>query len=209
MSELLPEEQVTVDTYNAVADIWNEEQDNRGFWDNEMQRFHQLLPAGKVLEICSGGVRDAKAMIELGYDYTGTDVSEKLIEALRAKLPPDTKLYHQSVYGLEFPDGPKFDGFWAAAVLLHVPKSRIDEALTRIRSVVKPGALGFISVKDGVGEGMVSENWGDEVHDRFIALYSQPEFQDKLTSNGFTAIEHSLRTFQEESRWHCFFVRAA
>lgn len=110
----------------------------------------ELLPTGKVLEIGSGGGRDAKELIAKGYKYTGTDVSKGLLEEAR-KANPSTVFLRQSVYDLDFPDNT-FDGFWASAVLLHIPKDRIDEALSRLRAVVRNDGIGFISIKQGEGQ---------------------------------------------------------
>jgi hypothetical protein len=35
----------------------------------------------------------------------------------------------------------KFDGFWASAILLHVPKRKIDEALGKIHKNIKKELL--------------------------------------------------------------------
>jgi SAM-dependent methyltransferase len=158
MAELLPDEQVTKSTYDALATQWAGEHSTQGFWLDEMRRYHEQLPGGKILEIGAGGARDAKELVKLGYDYVGTDVSTGLLEIARNELP-GYPFFEQSVYDLDF-DGEQFDGFWASAVLLHIPKSRIDEALSRIKSVVRARAIGFISIKDGTGERReLDEKW--------------------------------------------------
>src|ERR1035441_4519688 len=143
MSELLPKELVTKNAYDVSALPWSLAHNDPKFWEDEMPRFHELLPEGSILEIGAGGARDAKKLVALGYQYTGTDVSPGMLAVARAELPGH-KFIEQSVYSLDLPEAP-FDGFWASAVLLHIPKSRIDEALQRVKSVMRDNAIGFIS----------------------------------------------------------------
>ena len=82
-----------------------------------------------------------------------------------------------NVYDLDF--SQKFDGFWAAASLLHIPKSRIPDALQRIRTNVRKGGIGFISLKQGDGEGP------DEKTGRWFSYYQAGEFEQKLEGRGF------------------------
>ncbi len=71
----------------------------------------------------------------MGYDYVGTDASEGLIKIAQSRNPT-ANFKHMSVHNLDFPQN-EFDGFLAAAVLLHTPKDRIKAALDRIRAVIK------------------------------------------------------------------------
>jgi SAM-dependent methyltransferase len=207
MSQLLPEEQATMQTYDKVAGIWAEKYSVTDFWAEEMRRFHEILPKGTVLEIGAGAGLDAKELISLAYDYVGTDVSEGLLEVARANLP-NQLFYQQSVYDLSFPNQQKFDGFWASKVLLHLPKARIDMALKSINSVVKLGAIGFISLIDGKGEGMELEDWDDGgKHHRYFAYYSKGEFTDILRQTGFQVADYKYRKDSDRFKWHCFFVK--
>ena len=91
----------------------------------------------------------------MGYDYTGTDVSKGLLDAAQENNP-GAKFYQMGVYDMDFPDNG-FDGFWACAVLLHLPKSKITKALQSIHDIVCPEGVGFISLKEGEGEEYVDE----------------------------------------------------
>lgn len=206
IAELLPEEKVTKSTYDALASVWANEHSTPGFWRTEMVRFHELLPGGKVIEVGAGGARDAKELIKYGYDYIGTDVSSGLLDVARKELP-DYPFFEQSVYDLDFNE-KQFDGFWASAVLLHIPKRRIDEALQRIRTVVKARAIGFISIKDGEGESIEEDQVGGKHLDRFFAYWSKEAFAEHLKVAGFIVVDYSYRPMSEKTRWHCFFVEA-
>lgn len=204
--KLSPEEEATVKTYNRSASEWVSKHSSERFWGEEMARFHELLPSGKILEIGSGGGRDAKELIALGYDYVGIDVSEGLLEEAR-KVNPDALFLQKSLYELDFPEN-SFDGFWTSATLLHIPKSRINEALTNIHGVVKADGIGFISVKKGEGERVEEDE--PEMEDkrpRRFSYYSDEEFKEVLKRNNFEVIESKVRLMSERTTWLIYFVR--
>ena len=207
MSHLQPEEIITRDTYDATASVWSSAHNQSDFWAGEMQRFHELLPGGHILEVGAGGGRDAKMLVELGYKYVGTDVSAGLLNVARTNLPQET-FVEKSVYDLDLPQAP-FDGFWASAVLLHIPRSRIDEALMRIRSQMKLRAIGFISIKDGTTDGLETDIINGNELQRFFCRWSKDDFQQELERNSFQVVDYSFRPMSERTKWHCFFVEVA
>src|SRR3990167_6131265 len=100
--KLTLEEQESLNSYNKYGKQWAASHLDFGFWALELKRFKKYLPNGKVLEIGSGGGRDAKELIKTGYKYTGTDISEELLEAAK-KYNPGAKFLLKSVYDLSFP----------------------------------------------------------------------------------------------------------
>ncbi len=197
-------EQKTIGYYDQQARQWASEhggQEERSYWEKQMARFKELLPSGKILEVGSGAGKDAKALITMGYEYTGTDASKGLIEVAQARNP-NAAFVNQAVEDLNFPN-QSFNGFWTAATLLHIPKDQIDLALQKIKNVCKVGSIGFISLKEGQGE-KEDSNTG-----RWFAYYSREEFTEVLKRNGFKVVDFELR---EESRpgqpnWLAFFVK--
>ncbi len=199
-------EQKTVNYYDQQAPEWvaahggNEEE---SYWKNEMDKFHQLLASGKVLEIGSGAGKDASALIKIGFDYTGTDASSGLIKVAQ-KRNPQAKFINVAVEELNLPE-KSFDGFWAAAVLLHIPKEKIDSALQSIRKEIKDGGIGFISLKEGDGEKE------DQKTGRWFAYYQEEEFKEILLRNDFKVIDFKKRIEEREGQpnWLAYFVKAA
>ncbi len=195
-------EQKTVGYYDTEAEEWvsaHGGSEGDSYWKDQMAKFHELLPNGKVLEVGSGAGKDAAALISLGYDYTGTDASEGLLK-IAQRRNPGAKFERMAVNDLEFPEG-EFDGFWTSATLLHIPKSGIDGSLERIKRVVKPGGIGFISVKQGGGEKE------DEETGRWFAFYTKDEFSDILGRNGYEILESETRVTEEDT-WLVFYVKS-
>jgi len=202
----LPEEEATKNTYDESAAVWTVHRSQSDFWLEELKIFHKLLPNGSILEIGSGAGRDVENLVNLGYKYTGTDISEGMLKIARQKFPKQ-KFYRQSVYDLSFPK--EFDGFWAAAVLLHIPKSRMVEALGKIRNTMKPGAVGFISLKDGSGENLQEDDFGDKKLRRFYSYWTKDEFINVLEVAEYELLEYSYKpnVGSTKENWYCFFVK--
>ena len=193
-------EQQTIDYYDKNAQEWASTHNgyaDESYWKAEMAKFHDLLPSGKVLEIGSGTGKDAADLLNM-YDYVGTDASEGLLKIAHARNP-QAEFRHISVYDLDFPKN-SFDGFWTAATLLHVPQERIDEVLQKIKTQVKTGGVGFISVKAGAGE-RVDHDTG-----RWFAYYSQKGFHQVLERNEFKVLEEKTKQGQKDW-WLCYWVR--
>ena len=197
MSGLLPAELATRDAYDTHAETWMQAHNTPGFWREEMERFHRLLPAGDILEIGCGAGRDAAELRLMGYGYTGIDFSAAMIALSRARLPT-ADFRQQSIYSLDIPERT-FDGFWAAMSLVHIPKARMDEALTRIGSQLRDGAVGFIALKHGDGEGLSDSDTPGMT--RFFAWWQKDEFAGVLARNGYQVADN----YRAGSR-HCFFV---
>lgn len=111
--------------------------------------FLQLLPeGGKILDAGCGSGRDTKAFFELGYDVISIDASEQMVEATtRLTGTPARHLFFQKI---EFQN--EFDGAWACASLLHVPRHEIDSVLKRIICSLRPRGILYMSFKEGNGE---------------------------------------------------------
>lgn len=203
-TNLTKDEQKTLRSYDLYAREWIATHHTSNFWAPELDRLKKYLPKGKVLEIGSGGGVDAKELLNLGFEYIGTDISSGLIKEAR-KLIPQVTFLNQSVYELKF-DENTFDGIWAAAVLLHIPKSRIDEALQKIHFVVRPKGIGCISLKMGMGEKLIQDNFQNKKFSRLFSFYSLKEFSKILKRNNFEIISSYTKTV-EKVVWLIYFVK--
>lgn len=200
-THLTPEEVITLASYDAAAERWAKEHRTEGFWANEMAEFHSLLPSGRILEIGVGPGRDAGELLELGYDYVGTDISPGLLAQAR-KSNPGAVFLPKSVYELDYES--EFDGFWCAAVLLHIPRSRIDLALKNIRRAMKSSATGFIAIKEGEGEEVEDGEFGQ----RLFTYWRNNDFKQVLSKSGFTVVSEDYRPMSERTRWLTYIIKA-
>lgn len=202
MSSLTRSEKLTRQSYDAIADEW-ESGHQKPFWQEEFKKLKELLPKGAVIEAGCGAGRDATTLIELGYDYFGTDISEGMVEHAQ-KVNPTGQFAALSVYDLE--PSHSFDAFWCAATLIHIPKKRIDEALRALKATIITKGLGFISVKEGVGEGMEvrDELGGNEF---LFAYYGQEEFEEVLDKNNLEVISFRKQFVSARTTWLIYLLR--
>jgi SAM-dependent methyltransferase len=110
------------------------------------QKFLPLIPqGGSILDAGCGSGRDSLHFKSQGYDATAIDASAAL-----CKLAGE--LLHQDVHCVGFEDiiwQNQFDGVWACASLLHVPKQKLPSVITRLAESLKPGGVMYASFKYG------------------------------------------------------------
>ena len=113
-------------------------------------RFLGLLPAGgSILELGCGAGNHSAVMLEAGFAVRATDGSPEMAEIASRRLghPVETMLFH------ELNEQGAYDGVWASACLLHVPKQELAGILGRIRRALKPSGVFYASFKIGEGDG--------------------------------------------------------
>jgi 2-polyprenyl-3-methyl-5-hydroxy-6-metoxy-1,4-benzoquinol methylase len=202
MSDLTEPEKITKESYDSVSAEWADTHKTEKFWQENFDEFYKLLPEGKLLEIGCGSGRDARELIAHGYDYVGTDISANQIAVAR-KYNPGATFEQASLYDLSYPE--PFDGFWAAAVLIHVPKNRIDEALSAIKRNMKAKAVGFIAMKEGDGEEIQTKDYLKNTP-YFFAFWQRNEFRDVLERHGMTSLYESYIPMSHGTKWLTYVV---
>lgn len=180
----------TIRTYNKIAARYNEVNLSQVWFERELTTFKSLLPRGKVIDIGCGAGRDASFFLENGYDYTGIDASKAMLEIARARNKRGEFIF-KDFYKLDFPKG-SFDGFWAAASLLHVPEKRINKLLLSIGEILKTGAIGFISVRKRHGklrDGIAIEQKYGHLIKRHFTYYTKHSLSKLLSKAGFKLLK--------------------
>ena len=112
--------------------------------------FLGLLPeGGTVLELGCGSGSHAAEMLARGFALRATDGSPEMAEiaSLRLNHPVATMRFD------ELEENEAFDGVWASACLLHVPKEDLAGILARIHRAMKAGGVFYASYKAGDGDG--------------------------------------------------------
>lgn len=184
---LTKKEKTTIEYYDQHASEWSEKHSGGTMFDEDMQEFFKLVPSGKILEIGAGHGEDATKLIKhFGIkNYCGVEPAKGLVEIAR-KRNPQANFIQKTIYELDFPQD-SFDAFWVCAMLIHIPKEKLNEALIKIRDCVKDKSFGFISVMEG------NVNMEEDRPGRYYSLWSQEEFERELTSAGFSI--HRKRRF--------------
>jgi SAM-dependent methyltransferase len=192
--------------YTMIANQWSHER-NSHFWIHELEEFYSLLPSGSwVLEIWCGSWRDARLLIEHGYDYTGYDISEAFIDIARKNVS-NGKFILWDMYDTRFLEWKKFDGFWGCACFVHVPKMKIDYVIQNLIAHLNRPSVGFISIQEWDDINWVEQKLLDWTSfTRFFQYYTYSEFEEILQKNWFRVIK-TMRNVNESKKWLSFFVR--
>ena len=112
--------------------------------------FLAMLPeSGSILELGCGAGNHSKEMLSRGFRVRATDGSPEMAEIASRRLdhPVEAMLFHQ------LDEREAYDGVWASACLLHVPRDELAGILARIHRALKPGGLFYASYKVGDGDG--------------------------------------------------------
>lgn len=181
MSELDESQVKTIEYYNTHADQYSLQSLSFDLSDI-YKRFLAFIPdMGHILDAGSGSGRDTHYFEQHGYEVTAFDASSKMVE-LSSKRTGTTAL-NLSFEEICFEN--KFDGIWASASLLHVPKSKLNYVLEKLTKALKP--LGILYVSFKYGEGELFEN------ERFFNNYTEDSFLQVLNSHPLLHIKHIWR----------------
>ena len=167
-------ENSTIEFYDRHADEYFERTVSADLSALYERFLEHLRPGGAILDVGAGSGRDMKALRERGFEVLGIDGSRQL--ARRA-----TKFSGATCLPMRFDEikfRSRFDGAWACASLLHVPKRMLASILHRLSvSLKRDGAL-FISLRRGDGEGTADDG-------RFFADYRIDEIRILIAGSGF------------------------
>ena len=112
--------------------------------------FLELVPpGGSILELGCGAGNHAAEMLARGFALRATDGSPEMaaIASQRLNHPVEVMRFD------ELDETEAFDGVWASACLLHVPKVELTGILARIHRALNADGVFYASYKAGDGDG--------------------------------------------------------
>jgi SAM-dependent methyltransferase len=115
-----------------------------------LRSFLALLPlGGSILELGCGAGNHSAVMLEAGFVVRATDGSPEMavIASRRLGRPVEAMLFE------ELDEQEAYDGVWASACLLHVPRQELAGILGRIHRALNPSGVFYASFKIGAGDG--------------------------------------------------------
>lgn len=195
-------------TYEQIASEYSKA-NYSAFWIKEFDRFKSFVVGTKIIDIGCGAGRDAVVFVENGFEYTGVDASPAMLEIAK-KRAPAAEFRRMDFFDLGFPD-ETFDGFWAVASFLHVPKKELLKLMLEAGRVLKQGGVGFISLKQRteMSEGVIQQKRFGATISRYFAFYRRNEFRKYIIESGLLQIGSSV--FHEDDArgtvWLGFFVK--
>lgn len=165
------------------------------------ERFLAKLP-GKayLLDLGCGSGRDTKAFLELGYAVDAVDGSEELCRRASAFTGIEVKC----MLFQDLEEEEKYDGIWACASLLHLPRKELSEVFRKIKKALKQDGVLYTGFKYGTFEGMRNG--------RYFTDFKEETFRAFLEGcPGFTELEHwvtaDVRPGRSEEKWFNVLLR--
>jgi SAM-dependent methyltransferase len=137
-----------------------------------------VKPGGAILDGGCGSGRDAFAFKNAGYAVTAIDGSADMVR--RASAHTGLAVQHLRFGQLEWRDA--FDGIWTCASLLHVPRSDLPDALSRLARALKPGGVWYMSFKYGDTERLTD-------HGRHFTDMNEPLLTAAIAQTGLHLAE--------------------
>ena len=132
-------------------------------------------PRGSILDAGSGSGRDSAAFLKMGYSVVSIDAAPRMVEAT-------TKLTGQAALLMRFDEfefDNEFDGVWACASLLHVPRVELPLIHSRLARALRPYGVLFASFRYGDSERMRGDRFFNDMNEDLLRryLYAGAELQ--------------------------------
>jgi ubiquinone/menaquinone biosynthesis C-methylase UbiE len=183
---------LTLTAYEGDASAYAEHSRDRAHMSRLHQKFRAHLQSGaRVLDLGCGAGHDAAVIATLGLTVTGIDPSKSLLIEARAHDSISGALVQGDARRLPLAAG-SFDGIWACASLLHVPKADIPAALSETFRVLRGDGVLFTSMSEGPQtEAMPVVS--DGLQERLYYYHSGEQWADAVRAAGFALLEHDVR----------------
>ena len=166
----------TLDYYNQHANEFVENTFHAQI-SQSLEFFTRLLcPKAHILDVGCGSGRDSLYFINRGYSVVSFDASEEV-----AKIAETTISHPVLVQDIEtMPWNNEFDGVWAMASLLHLPKNQLQLAITNCVKSLKVQEKSYFFASFKIGEGEHYDEKG-----RFFSYYQPDEIKNILNNTHY------------------------
>jgi cyclopropane fatty-acyl-phospholipid synthase-like methyltransferase len=139
----------TLDYYNLNAKTFAEGTMYVDFSKNQNEFLSKLKAGDYILDFGCGAGRDTKYFLESGMKVDAMDGSKELCQIASEYTGIDVK----HAYFQDLNEQGKYDGIWACASVLHLPKSELKAVLKKMSDALKSKGVMYISFKYGEFEG--------------------------------------------------------
>lgn len=157
----------------------------------------QLPPQATLLDLGCGAGQDARHLSARRHRVVGIDLTWPLLDFARRRtrrLP----LVQADMRYLPL-RARAFDGVWAAASLIHLPKPAVRRVLRDLCALVVPGGWLVLTVAHGRRSGTLRTGW---IPGRYFARWRKDELARVVRSAGWEIIALKTVTGRErKGRW--------
>jgi cyclopropane fatty-acyl-phospholipid synthase-like methyltransferase len=142
--------------YNQIAEDYYAHRD-LGKFNTELEKYsNYLLKNAHVLDVgCGAGIPTAEFLIKRGFNVTGIDLSEKMLNLARKNVPK-AKFIKMDMNELKF-EKDTFEGIVSVYALFHVSKKKHFSIFKKFYEILKPG--GILLINTGISESEGTSNF--------------------------------------------------
>lgn len=189
----------------------NWEKETLGFYDRNCTEFAEgtrladmsdarlrfsmcLPPKGKILDFGCGAGRDTKAFFEAGFRVEAVDGSKELC----ASASEYSGIAVKQMLFNELEASEYYDGIWACASILHLPREELADVIGKIERALKYGGVLYASFKYGTYEGMRNGRYFTDFTEEKLK-----SFWESVTDMSIFDmwISQDVRTDRKERQW--------
>ena len=156
-----------------------------------------LRPKATLLDLGCGGGQDARYLRQRGYRVVGLDRTAALLSFARQRsttLP----LIRADMRRLPLRSG-SLDGVWAAASLIHLPKTQARTVLAELVRLTRPGGIICATFTHGTKSRVATRGW---IPGRYFARWSKDELGRAVQKAGWQVITlEVVRSRERKGRW--------
>ncbi len=135
----------TIDFYEKNAESFYDGTVGIDFSDVQERFLARIPEGGSILDFGCGSGRDAKYFVSKGYAVDAIDGSEKLCEIASRNTGIDVRCMMFS----DLDTVETYDGIWACASILHLPKEELGLVFRKMTRATKAGGYIYTSFKYG------------------------------------------------------------
>jgi len=138
----------TIAYYDQNSEAFAERAFCRDMREFQTAFLEQVREGGRILDAGCGPGRDTREFLRRGYVVSAIDASSEMVRLCRENTGvPAVQLRMEEIEGQAI-----YDGVWARASLLHVPRIDLPDVMGRLRDVLSPGGAFYGSFQQGTGE---------------------------------------------------------
>ena len=169
--------------------------------------FCKLLPAGSnILDIgCGPGIPITKESVDRGFDVTGIDISDKMIELAKKNIP---KAAFEKISMTDISFNDKFDGIVSSYSMLLLDPENFRKASWKIMDALKGGGYFLLSLNEPTPEGhKEEENFIKIMGQRmFSRPYTEGEIREYFSGMKIIKVEISILTSENYGTEYCLMM---
>lgn len=158
---------------------------------DKIDRFIELLPGKKILDVACGPGHDTDYLNRMGFDCLGIDLSKKMIEFARQNFKGKFEL--MDFFDLKLGNN-SFDGMWCSSIFVHIEKDDLPELLENSRKALKKnGILGIITAQK-------QKRIKNQNDTRTYTMFDKKELEDYLKMAGYKILLSEIFCYGGKNR---------